>query len=1190
MALRIIRLEDRIVLDGAITDTSVAVTDSSDYDSEKQIAVDDGHDNLDNSRNDPSDPSDVLGGAPEQAPPIYDVDDPPTPTGYSSVLIINNVDSVDQYLNAANDRTLVLQYSPENTTPQTILESIQAALGNTRVDSIAIAGDTIGQTGMRIFQDMTLSVSTLAVSETQQAFWGQLGAMINEGGNIDLFCDGIAASAGSDFLADQLESISGQTVTINYSYYDDQSGVQESTIENDVEAPEAIQESLAPENFDIDSATVTVSHTDISADNFADEAAAAVFENNSTDLSYGLNIVLVDTALSDYEQLAQSVDNDAVVILYNGETESAVDVLDRVIEYAVDVEAPIDSLSIMSHGKTGEFKLGNEWINTANLNLHSESWQSLNAIMIDGGNIYLYGCNVTADSETGQALLDQLADLTNADVFASNDITGLGGDWDLEAASTGDEAERDSGLNTQIDTTAFAAYTGTLATPVINDDTFSIAENAGVSDSVGTVSASDQDSGATLTYSITAGNATAAFAIDADTGEITVAGVLDRETTGSYSLTVQVSDGTNTDTATITINVTDVNEFTPTINAATVYISESAADGTIVHTVAASDLDAEATLSYTITAGNDDGVFAIDSSTGKITVFDNASLDRSVTSSYSLSVQVSDGTYTNSATIYVYVNADIDSAPVAESATVDLAENSANGTAVHTVMASDADAGDILTYTITGGNTAGIFDIDANTGEITVADNTGLDRESIESIELTVQVSDGKNTDTATITINISDANESAPVADDATVSLSEDAANNTSVHTVVATDADAAEDLTYSITAGNDDGVFAIDPDTGEITVADNTGLDLESTASYALTVQVSDGINTDTATITIDVSDVNEFAPVADDATVSLAENAANNTSVHTVVATDADATADLTYAITTGNDDGVFAIDPDTGEITVADNTRLDFESTASYVLTVQVSDGINADDSTIIVNIEKDDPASSTDVYTEDHTDPGSDSESNDTETDDAGQDDFSDPENEENRDPELPSVNDGIDDVPSTNSNATNSSNDIPAYADGIGAYHAGRKFYRPNPIYGELDLPSEYETPVQAGEAGGRKNGADARIRTELDEVKSWGKDDVGSADLDTIASKKIFFSVAGLVTLVAGYVGWITSGISFLFGFFTSTPLWKSFDPVPIFDEEKKDEDYLDEWGTDPSEVDSQEKGVDTILGDKEP
>ena len=72
-----------------------------------------------------------------------------------------------------------------------------------------------------------------------------------------------------------------------------------------------------------------------------------------------------------------------------------------------------------------------------------------------------------------------------------------------------------------------------------------------------------------------------------------------------------------------------------------------------------------------------------------------------------------------------------------------------------------------------------------------------------------------------------------------------------------------------------------------------------MKRAASFALTVQVSDGTNTDTATITVNVTDVNEFTPVANDATVSLAENSANATSVHTVVATDADPAATLTYS---------------------------------------------------------------------------------------------------------------------------------------------------------------------------------------------------------------------------------------------------------------------------------------------------
>ena len=96
---------------------------------------------------------------------------------------------------------------------------------------------------------------------------------------------------------------------------------------------------------------------------------------------------------------------------------------------------------------------------------------------------------------------------------------------------------------------------------------FDVAEDAEVDVEVGTVSATDEDTDDTLTYSIESGNTGNVFAIDDETGAITVAGALDHETTPSYTLTVKVSDGhptmEGTDTATVTVTVTDVAENPP---------------------------------------------------------------------------------------------------------------------------------------------------------------------------------------------------------------------------------------------------------------------------------------------------------------------------------------------------------------------------------------------------------------------------------------------------------------------------------------------------------------------------------------------------------------------------------------------------------------------------------------------------
>ena len=97
--------------------------------------------------------------------------------------------------------------------------------------------------------------------------------------------------------------------------------------------------------------------------------------------------------------------------------------------------------------------------------------------------------------------------------------------------------------------------------PVIpNPGAQSVSEGAAVNDLVVDLAGNDGDGGApdaNITYQITAGNVGSAFSIDTNTGEITVAGPLDFETTPSYTLTVEADDGVNQSTEDIVINVTN---------------------------------------------------------------------------------------------------------------------------------------------------------------------------------------------------------------------------------------------------------------------------------------------------------------------------------------------------------------------------------------------------------------------------------------------------------------------------------------------------------------------------------------------------------------------------------------------------------------------------------------------------------
>lgn len=483
-----------------------------------------------------------------------------------------------------------------------------------------------------------------------------------------------------------------------------------------------------------------------------------------------------------------------------------------------------------------------------------------------------------------------------------------------------------------------------------------VAEDAIVGASVGITAFADDVDGETVSYSLD-DDAGGLFQINASSGVVTVKSTLNYEANTSHDIVVRATSADTTfSTAGFTINVTDVNDVAPTVDAAQAFnVNENASNTTSLGYVAATDPDTVGALTnWVITAGNNDGIFAINSGTGELTILDNANLDRESSSSYTLTVRVEDGVNTSTTeTISVTVNDVNDVAPViAASQTFNVDEDAANNVSLGTVVATDSDSvGTLGNWTITAGNDDGVFSINTTTGELTVADNTNLDRESAASYTLSIRVDDGTNTSaTETISITIDDVNDNTPIITSSqSFSVDEDAANTTSLGTVVASDPDSSGSLrNWAIMAGNDDGVFAIDASSGELTVVDNSNLDFESVENYTLTIQVEDGLNTSTTeTISISVNDLNDNAPVIAGAqTFSVDENAADATSLGTVVASDADTVGGLTnWAITSGNDDGVFAIDASTGELTVTDNTNLDFESTGSYTLSIEVQDGTN-----------------------------------------------------------------------------------------------------------------------------------------------------------------------------------------------------------------------------------------------------
>ncbi|QOV91846.1 choice-of-anchor I domain-containing protein [Humisphaera borealis] len=104
--------------------------------------------------------------------------------------------------------------------------------------------------------------------------------------------------------------------------------------------------------------------------------------------------------------------------------------------------------------------------------------------------------------------------------------------------------------------------------PVVNDQGFSVNEKSAVGTVVGTVVANDANPNQTLSYEITGGNTVGAFAINSNTGEITVANpaVLVFDVNPTFVLDVKVTDIGNPlpndfDTAVVNVNVVNISDF-----------------------------------------------------------------------------------------------------------------------------------------------------------------------------------------------------------------------------------------------------------------------------------------------------------------------------------------------------------------------------------------------------------------------------------------------------------------------------------------------------------------------------------------------------------------------------------------------------------------------------------------------------
>jgi hypothetical protein len=369
---------------------------------------------------------------------------------------------------------------------------------------------------------------------------------------------------------------------------------------------------------------------------------------------------------------------------------------------------------------------------------------------------------------------------------------------------------------------------------------------------------SDADGGDSLTYLVTLGNGDPLpswLAFNSSTH--TISGTPPANFNGQIALKITASDGSFTASDTFALNVTAVNDAPVVANA--IVDQHSPEDMPWSFTVPAntfSDIDGNA-LAYTASLANNSvlpGWLSFNAVTRTFSGTPPANFNGQI----ALKVTASDGSFTTSDTFALNVTA-VNDAPIVTSnsggdtARVSIAENT---TAVTTVTAADPDAGQALSYVISGGADASKFTINAPTGALSfiTAPNFELptDAGANNIYDVTVQVSDGSGgTDTQALAVTVTDVFEnSAPTITSngggptAAISIAEHA---TAVTTVMAIDPDAGQALSYAISGGADASKFTINAGTGALSFITAPNFEAPTDAGhdnvYDVTVRVSDG-----------------------------------------------------------------------------------------------------------------------------------------------------------------------------------------------------------------------------------------------------------------------------------------------------------------------------------------------------------
>ncbi|XP_054904062.1 cadherin-17 [Poeciliopsis prolifica] len=314
-----------------------------------------------------------------------------------------------------------------------------------------------------------------------------------------------------------------------------------------------------------------------------------------------------------------------------------------------------------------------------------------------------------------------------------------------------------------------------------------IQENEPLGSEVGQLLARDDDQPGTinslLTYSITSqdpSSSPASFSIDQTNGKIQTMRLLQRKEQNIYNLEVKVSDSELSTVCKVIIKVIGVNNEEPVFEKnyyGNHSLSEDAEVGSTVLTITATDADEPDTgssyIRFDISSGNDGDVFQVETDgKGVGYVVIAKPLDFESHSTFDLQIDARNSeplrtgveyTSKSTATLTVSVN-DVDEAPkfMMDSMDVVVPENFTKGSVLLKINAKDPE-GEEISFKLDG-DEKGWLEINPATGEIKT--KTKMDRETLETFDVTVTAFEKKNPDQSSehiVHIRLLDVNDNVP-------------------------------------------------------------------------------------------------------------------------------------------------------------------------------------------------------------------------------------------------------------------------------------------------------------------------------------------------------------------------------------------------------------------------------------------